>query len=250
MTKPNKSSFLVSLLLLTMGTLLLPFISSCGKGANANPTGLNTQLQIVNLSPDILPVNLYLNFIKENTTNYTYPTNSGYFYISTLQPPMQLRTATLAPINLVTIDSTVALKANSKYTLFITGFRSDNSIKNSLLLLDTATIPPLGRGIVRFVHCSPTSGLLDLRANDSTAKQWKSIGFDSVSKYVQLPVGNYNFTINLSSLPGNVQFQLPNVTIQDGRAYTIYTQGIVGRTDSVAFGAAILTNNLLLKTNR
>lgn len=248
MAKPNKSSFLVSLLLVTVGTLLLPFISSCGKGANANPTGLNTQLQIVNLSPDILPVNLYLNFIKENSTNYTYPTNSGYFYISTLQPPMQLRTATLAPINLVTIDST--LKANSKYTLFITGFRSDSSIKNSLLLLDTATVPPLGRGLVRFIHCSPTSPPLDLKANGTGSTQWTAIAFNKVSKYVQLPVGNYNFTINLSTSPDNVQFQLSNVTIQDGRAYTIYTQGIVGRTDTVAFGAAILTNNLLLKTTR
>ncbi len=250
MTKPNKNGFLVSLLLVIVGTLLLPFVSSCGKGANANPTGLNTQLQIVNLSPDIQPVNLYLNFIKENTTNYTYPNNSGYFFISTLLPPIQLRSATLAPINLVTVDSTVALKANSKYTLFITGFKSDNSIKKSILLLDTATVPPLGRGIVRFVHCSPTSAPLDLRANDSTAKQWTNIAFDSVSKYVQLPVGNYNFTINLTSSPSNVQFRLPNVTIQDGRAYTIYTQGIVGRTDSVAFGAAILTNNLLLKTTK
>lgn len=250
MTKPNKNGFLVSLLLVIVGTLLLPFVSSCGKGANANPTGLNTQLQIVNLSPDIQPVNLYLNFIKENTTNYTYPNNSGYFFISTLLPPIQLRSATLAPINLVTVDSTVALKANSKYTLFITGFKSDNSIKKSILLLDTATIPPLGRGIVRFVHCSPTSAPLDLRANDSTAKQWTNIAFDSVSKYVQLPVGNYNFTINLTSSSSNVQFRLPNVTIQDGRAYTIYTQGIVGRTDSVAFGAAILTNNLLLKTTK
>ncbi|MGN8071661.1 DUF4397 domain-containing protein [Mucilaginibacter sp. SG564] len=250
MTNPNKSSLLVSLLLITVGTLLLPFLSSCGKGANANPTGLNTQLQIVNLSPDIQPVNLYLNFLKENTTSYTYPTNSGYFFISTLLPPVQLRTATLAPINLVTIDSTVALKANSKYTLFITGFRSDNSIKKSMLLLDTATVPPLGRAIVRFVHCSPTSAPLDLRANGIGTALWTKIPFDSVSKYVQLPVGNYNFTINLNTSPDNAQFTLPNVTIQDGRAYTIYTQGIVGRTDSVAFGAAILTNNLLLKTTK
>ncbi|MEZ2334035.1 DUF4397 domain-containing protein [Mucilaginibacter sp. RCC_168] len=248
MTKPNKSSFLVSLLLITAGTLLLPFISSCGKGANANPTGLNTQLQIINLSPDIQPVNLYLNFIKESTTAYTYPTGSGYFFISTLTPPLQLRSATLAPVNLITINST--LKANSKYTLFITGFKSDSSIKKSILLLDTATVPPLGRGIVRFVHCSPTSAPLDLKANGTSAKLWTNIAFDSVSKYVQLPVGNYNFTINLNASQDNVQFQLPNVTIQDGRAYTIYTQGIVGRTDSVAFGAAVLTNNLLLKTNR
>jgi hypothetical protein len=248
MATPNKSSFLVSLLLITAGTLLLPFVSSCGKGANANPTGLNTQLQIVNLSPDIQPVNLYLNFIRESTTTYTYPTGSGYFFISTLVPPLQLRSATLAPINLITIDS--VLKPNSKYTLFITGFKKDSTIKKSILSLDTATIPPLGRGLVRFVHASPTSPRLDLKANGTAAKQWTSIAFDSVTSYVQLPVGNYNFTINVSTTQNKIETQLSNITIQDGRAYTIYTQGIVGRTDSVAFGAAVLTNNLLLKVTQ
>ncbi|WP_183563995.1 DUF4397 domain-containing protein [Mucilaginibacter sp. SP1R1] len=246
MAKQNKSNFLVSWCLFTMGVLVLPFIASCGKGANANSSGLNTQLQIINLSPDALPLSLYLNYIKESTATYTYTNNSGYFFLSTLQPPLQLRTATTSPTNVLTITNT--LLSNAKYTLFVTGFKSDSSIKNSILSLDTATLPAIGRGKVRFVNASPSSPALDLKANGTAVAD--SLPFNKVSLYVQVPVGNYNFTINANRTPDKIETTLLNVTIQDGRAYTIYTQGIVGRTDSVAFGAAVLTNNLLLKTTQ
>lgn len=245
MATQNKSGLLVSLFLITVGIVLLPFISSCGKGANANPSGLNTRLQILNLSPDVGPLNLYLNFIKESTAIYSYPTNSGYFFISTLTPPLEMRTFANAPVRVLIVDST--LKANAKYTLFITGYRNDKdtSIKNSILSLDTVTLPAIGRGKVRFINASPGSPTLDLRANDTVA--FNTVAFNKLTSYIQLPVGNYNFTINAHATPGKIEYTLPNVTIQDGRAYTIYTQGLVGRSDSVAFGANVLTNNLLEK---
>ncbi|MEN0056817.1 MAG: DUF4397 domain-containing protein [Mucilaginibacter sp.] len=250
MATPNKGGLLVSLFL--VGTLLLPFISSCGKGANANASGLNTQLQIVYLSPDAQPTNLYLNTIKESATQYTYPNNSGYFFLSSLLPPVELRTATVNALTVLRIDS--ALKPNSKYTLFVTGYRfgtdTTMDIKHSILSLDTATLPAIGRAKVRFANTSPSSPNLDLRANDTTNKVLMDVHFNKITPYVQLPVGNYNFTISNHATPTKVEFTLPNIPLQDGRAYTIYTQGIVGRTDSVAFGANVLTNNLLLPSSQ
>ena len=246
MATQNKSGLLISLFL--VGIFLLPFISSCGKGANANASGLNTQLQIVYLSPDAQPTNLYLNTVKESANVYSYPNNSGYFFLSTLVPPLELRTAALNATTVLRIDS--ALKANSKYTLFVTGYRADSSITRSILSLDTATLPALGKAKIRFAHTSPSSPNLDLRANDTTNKVLMNVPFDTITGYVQLPAGNYNFTISNHATPTKVEFTLSNVTLQDGRAYTIYTQGIVGRTDSVAFGANVLTNNLLLPTTQ
>jgi len=250
MATPNKSGLLISLFM--VGIFLLPFISSCGKGANANASGLNTQLQIVDLSPDAQPLNLYLNSIKESTNQYTYPNNSGYFFLSSLIPPLDLRTATVSAINVLRVDS--VLRPNAKYTLFVTGYRfgtdSTMSVSRSMLSLDTATVPPHGLAIVRFAHTSPSSPNLDLRANDSTTKVLQDVKFNTITKYVKLPAGNYNFTISAHATPTKVETSLLNVTVQDGRAYTIYTQGIVGRTDSVAFGANVLTNNLLLPTTQ
>lgn len=225
--------------------LLVCFIASCGKSNNI--TGANTQLQIINLSSDIGPLNLFINSVKQSLTTYTYTNNSGYFFLNSLTPPIQFRTADAAALNIPYEIDTV-LRSNSKYTLFITGYKADGTIKNSVLSLDTATLPAIGRAKVRFANMSPSSPNLDIRANDTLA--FNNVKFDSISRYISLPTGNYNFTINAHSTPTKVEITLTNVTIQDGRAYTIYSQGIVGRTDSVAFGAAVLTNNLLIKATQ
>jgi hypothetical protein len=249
MANQHKNSFLLSFSLLVAIALVLPFISSCGKNSNANPAGLNTQLQIINLSPDAQPFNLYQRTIKQSTTTYTYPNNSDYFFLGTLDPPLQLRTATTAPVVLpFQIDT--ALKANSKYTLFVTGYRADSSIKNSMLSLDTATLPSIGNAKIRFAHTSPSSPTLNLRINDTLSKVFENRPFNTISKYVTIPAGSYNLTIATFKTPTKIEYTIPNVTIQDGHAYTIYTIGIVGRTDSVAFGAAVLNNNLLIKTTQ
>lgn len=247
MNNQHKNGILLSFSLLIAITILLPFISSCGKTSNANPAGLNTQLQILNLSPDAQPLNLYQGTIKQSTTTYTYPNNSDYFYLGTLNPPLQLRTATTAPVVIpFQIDTT--LRTNAKYTLFITGYRADSSIKNSMLSLDTAGLPAIGNAKIRFAHTSPSSPTLNLRVNDTLSKVLENRAFNTISKYIEIPAGTYNFTISTFKTPTKIEFSMPGISIQDGHAYTIYTRGIVGRADSVAFGAGILNNNLLIKT--
>lgn len=242
MANQNKNGFLASLLAFVLVVMVLPFIASCGKSTNI--TGSNTQLQIINLSPDVHPINLFINSINQgNGVTYTYPNNSGYFFLQTLTPPIQFRTAVAAAVNIPFQIDTV-LRSNAKYTIFITGYLADGSIKKSILSLDTATIPPLGRAKIRFANTSPSSPALDLRANDTLA--FSNVKFDSISHYINIPTGNYNFTINVNGISGTTAFKISNFTLLDGSAYTIYTQGIVGRTDSVAFGAAVLTNNLLI----
>jgi hypothetical protein len=244
MTDKHKSRILVSFFIAIVFALFTCGISSCGKGGNASSVGLNTGIQIVNLSSDIQGLYLYQHFIRYSQTTYTYPNSSGYFYLSTLEPPLQLRSATLSPIILLQFDST--LKANTKYTLFVTGLRKDSTIANSFIVSDNTTLPAIGKGKIRFVHASVSSPALDLRANDTLAI--KGIAFNKVSNYVELPAGSYNFTITKTTTPKVIEKTLPNITIQDGRAYTIYTLGVVGRADSLAFGAGVLTNNLLSKT--
>ncbi len=251
MTNQNKSGLLVSFFALCMVVILLPFISSCGKSNNIS--GSNTQLQIINLSSDVQPLNLYQNSVKQgNGVTYTYPNNSGYFFLQTISPPLQFRTANALAVNIPFQIDTV-LRSNAKYTIFLTGYLKDSSIKNSILSLDTATLPPIGRAKLRFAHTSPSSPDLDIRANDTLLvfdKAKTARKFNTLSPYINLPTGSYNFTISVHTTPSKVEYTLQNITLLDGRAYTIYTQGIVGRTDSVAFGAGVLTNNLLSKTTQ
>ncbi|MDB5132605.1 MAG: hypothetical protein JWR02_2354 [Mucilaginibacter sp.] len=229
----NLPLFIVGLLLLTLG------IASCGKQASNSPVGLNIQYQILNLSPDLFPVNLYVDNQPVNsiTNPFVYNVNHNYFYVPSVDTPYQIRTALSSGLTLFSRHD--ILKSGLKYTLFITGASSDHSLAE-IFTTDTASAPVIGRGKLRFVNASPTATTgLDISANGTTA--FSKIPYKTVSKYIELPIGNYDLQVKATGST-NILKDLPAVTIQDGRLYTLYSYGYTTRIDTAAFNAAILIN--------
>jgi len=220
------------------GLLLMAGIISCGKPNNVIPVGANIQFQVVNLSPDLRPINLWVGFVKRNSA-YSYPAPSGYFSMASVDTPLQIRSAlaNVSTANLVSLDT--LLKANTKYTLFVTGLRVDSTI-TGIFTTDTSSTSTPGRGKVRFVNASPRSAGLDVTANGTTA--FTNRAYKSVSKFIEMAPGSYEFKISPTGAPTNVLKALPLLSVQDGKLYTIYSYGIVGRTDSTAFGAGVIAN--------
>jgi len=218
--------------------LLMAAVVSCSKPNTVIPVGTNIQFQVVNLSPDLRPVNLWVGFQKRNIA-YSYPTPSGYFSMASVDTPFQIRSAlaTVSTANLVTIDT--ILRANTKYTLFVTGMRADSTV-TGIFTKDTSSTSTPGRGKIRFVNASPRSANLDVTANGTAA--FTNRAYKSVSKFIEMAPGNYEFKITPTGLPLNALKILPQVTIQDGKLYTIYSYGIAGRVDSAAFGAGVIAN--------
>ncbi|MCC8408677.1 DUF4397 domain-containing protein [Mucilaginibacter sp. UR6-1] len=239
----HKSNLLLTLTLLVAGVMFFPLISSCTKNGNINPTEAKIEYQVINLSYDALPLNLYVKLLKQNTSVFRYPTPSGYFGLTTIDTPFQIRSAaTGSVVNLLKIDST-NLSRETKYSLFITGSRAQNTL-SYIFLVDTSTVPRVGRGKIRFVNASPrvnggADGLV-LTANETEA--FKQQKFNTASDYIELPAGIYDFKIKPFGSPTQTLEEIENTTIQDGRLYTIYAYGRPSFTDSTAFGAAILTN--------
>jgi len=228
---------MVFLFLCSIGIMIISFIASCGKGPNAAPSSANIQFQVVNLSPDLLPVNLYISFNKQNTNPFSYPIASGYFSLKNIDTPIQVRSATLAlsAINIISLNN--VLKSNIKYTLFITGLRADTIIP--ILTVDTASLPGIGRGKIRFVNVSPGSGGLDITANGSPA--FKNQLYTKVSPFIEIPPGTYDFKI-MPTGTSTVISDMPNISVQDGKIYTLYSYGIYGGADSVKFSSAVISN--------
>lgn len=222
------------LFLIVTGVMLVPMLSSCGKDSPASPTGLNTQLNIINVGPDRFPVDFYINLRKQNKVSYTYSIPSGYFYLASQDIPIQLRTQ----LNQIVFNKDSALAVNCKYTVFVTGLVSEKT-NTTIFVTDTDTAPTLGRTKVRFINASAKAVNLDIYANGTLA--FPSRGFISVSKYLEIPAGIYDFKICPAGTQA-VLADLPNTTVQEGRLYTLYTRGVVGRTDSAAFAASLLTN--------
>ncbi len=235
-TNKNFNLFYYPGLLLVYAFFIIT-ISSCGKQGNASPTGLNVQYEILNLSPDLFPVNLYINNLKVNASPIIFGLNTGYFYVPSIDTPYQIRTTLI--IGNTIFSRHDILKPGVKYSLFISGSNSNGSLKQ-VFTVDTISTPPIGRGRVRFLNVSPsTTTGLDVYANDTLA--FKNVAYTTISKYLELPVGSYNFGINSTGSSSTLK-TLPGITIQDGRLYTLYAYGYTNRIDSAAFNAALITN--------
>ena len=246
MDRKKNTGLSALLFLITGACLFASFISSCGKNSSANATTLNIQYQVINLSPDLGPISLYIDNHNYNNNTYYYPSPSGYFYLSSIDTPFQVRPApntTGVPVqtyNIFSIDT--ILKPAYKYTLFVTGFNSNKSLSYNLLT-DITTAPPTGQGKVRFINLSPQSSPFEVLVNGTPDPAFTNLQYTKVSPFINIPAGTYNFQVYpTGNTTGGIIGSESNVTIQDGRAYTIYSYGVVGHTDSLAFGMGVITN--------
>jgi len=227
------------------GLAAVLFTSSCGKGSK-NTTSQNTLYQVVNLSPTVGPVSLYINYSIYNNYSFYYPNPSGYFNLSSTQVPFQIRSSPNQLSGTVVIAGNIitrsdVLAPNTRYTLFVTGLAADTI--TPVFLVDTAPAPPKGRGKVRFLNASPEAPNFDIAANGYLDTGFTNIAYNHVSSYVEMPAGNYNFQVYKHGDKTNVLSTLQNVTIQDGRLYTLYSRGVVGHTiDTLAFGLGAIVN--------
>lgn len=243
MYKKDNKGLSVFLSLFALIFIGMPFISSCGKSSSSSASALNIQYQIVNLNSGIGSVDLYVNYIKVNSYSYFYPNASGYFFLPSITTPFQIRPGTsltpgtVAPSsNILSLDS--VLKPNLRYTLMIMGSGKDSVFY--IFTADTSSAPKIGKGKVRFVNASPSSmGQLTVTANDTAA--FSAVPFKTMTKFIELTAGTYDFKMYQTGSP-TVLRDVPNVTIQDGRLYTLYSYGLANRTDSLAFGSGFLTN--------
>ncbi|TWJ02556.1 uncharacterized protein DUF4397 [Mucilaginibacter frigoritolerans] len=224
------------------GVLFISSIQSCGKSGAASAAGLNIQYEILNLSPNLGYISLYIDYNQVNslTTPYIYGVNSGYFYVPSVDIPYQFRPFIYNGNSGTTLFSrSDSLKTGLKYSLFITG-TAVNGVPQQLFTVDTATEPAIGRAKIRFVNVSPSAtGGLDMYANGTLA--FGAQLYPTNSKFIEVPVGNYDIQIKAAGGTAILSEQ-STVTVQDGRLYTIYAYGYTTRSDSAAFNSGFITN--------
>ncbi|MGN6396176.1 MAG: DUF4397 domain-containing protein [Mucilaginibacter sp.] len=221
------------------GLWLVSIISSCGKGPQNEAINLNIRYEVLNLSPDVFPLDIYFNYIKANSGHLTFGVNQGYFNVPSLVSPSYLRSSDIR-VDTPLLKLTDTLKRNVQYSLFITGDVANNSIK-TIFTVDTATLPKVGRGKIRFVDASPSgSAGLDVYANNT--KAFSKIAYPKFSDFIEIPNGFYDFKITATG-SSTVLKTITNVQIQDGSLYTLYAYGYTNRADSAAFNAAFITNH-------
>lgn len=234
-----KRNMLIWMLVIFGGGWLCASVSSCGKATTGSPQLLNIQYHVLNLSPDLLPVDLFVDIRQINTSPYNFAIDQGYFYVPSTDTPYQIRSAISTGTTWLQRDD--ILKSGAKYTLYIVGAVADNSL-TSILTVDTGLSPPAGTGGLRLVNVSPTAtGGLDLYANGTTSKYFQRVVYKQVSAYDYLPAGNYDLQVDATGTT-TILSEQPAVTIQNGRLYTIYAYGYTSRGDSAGFATQVTRN--------
>jgi hypothetical protein len=245
MNNNNPGLSVLNMIYVLMAWLFIaPVLSSCSSNSNVvNPSSTTTRLLVVNASPDAGPLTAFVNNIQLGNsgnvlalrTYFRYAAIPSYYGIGNGYITMQLRT----DHNIGLTTDTATIVVNKSYSLFLVGLNSIDSL-STIFTADTSKLPPLGSGKIRFINASPRTPALSLSANGTSA--FANIAFKQVSPYIQIPVGTYDFKVTATGAPTNVLTDLPLTTVQDGRLYTLYTRGLVGRTDTAALNLSVITN--------
>lgn len=220
-------------------------LASCnGNSTTVSPSSSTTKLVVINASPDVGPIQAYINtYVLGITTGtsaqrtyFRYSTTPVYYSIGTGLLTLQLRTENS---KIQYSSDTVTTVSNRGYSLFMVGLAAKDSI-TSLLVKDDPTPPALGKGRMRFINVSPRTQGMDVYVNGALG--FTKIAYKGISPYIELPAGIYDFKMTATGSAANGLADLPRITIQDGKVYTLYSKGMVGRIDTAAIGLNIITN--------
>lgn len=231
MKKPKL--FFVGLILVFLG---LTFFS-CSNSGGITPTRY-ARLQVVNTLAGSTPFNFYLNSVIQSKSTITFPASSGYISVTPGQKYFQASFAT-TPL-LYFYFSYITLGVDSNYSVFVTGLSGKDS---SIVTYDNLAGPSNGKAKVRFINTSTNSVPLDITIN--AVLGYKSVAYKSVSPFIEVPAGTYEFKAYPTGTTNNTLATLSNQTLADGKVYTLYAAGQTGSTTAnAAFGLNLITNLL------
>ncbi|WP_342646916.1 DUF4397 domain-containing protein [Mucilaginibacter sp. CSA2-8R] len=242
----KKGSVFYFLFLLNASVLLFAALISCSKNNTSIPTSSNVRLQVIQLSPNSYTANLFMANLRVGTSSFSYGNTPNYFYLPRTDTALQIR---ISRDSVQAFNNDTKLLDNKRYSLFFLGLYGDTTSARKLRTLvttdDAEELPPVGKGgKLRFLNGSPnTNGSFDIWANGSLLI--KGVAFAKVSNFTTLPAGNYTFRVYQANTSVNSIGELANVTVQDGRLYTLYSRGLVGRavSDTAAFNLSVVPNN-------
>ena len=190
-------------------------------------------VRVLHASPDAPAVDVYLDdAIVGPLTNVPFGAISDYLQIPAGAHNIKVyATGTTAdPV----IDADVTLTAGAAYTVAATGALADITAQ----VLEDDPSPTSSSAKVRVVHFSADAPAVDVATAGSTVEEAvvKGLAYPNATDYLALPGGTYDLEVRLAG-DTTVALPLADVTIQDGRAYSVFA---VGSAASPAVGGNAL----------
>jgi hypothetical protein len=190
-------------------------------------------VRVLHASPDAPAVDVYLDDnIVDALTNVPFGAISDYLKVPAGAHNVKVYATgtTSSPV----IDADLTLAAGKAYTVAATGAVAD--IKAQVLQDDAKPVASTAK--VRVVHFSADAPAVDIATAGSAVDEAvvKNLAYPDATDYLALPGGTYDLEVRLAG-ETTVALALPNVKVQDGRAYSVFA---VGSAASPAVGGNAL----------
>ena len=223
------------ILSLTLAATAFMFIGCSEDESPVTPTTPSTSLvKVIHASPDAPGVDL----LVDNTvagTNLTFPNNTGYLTVNSGTRNVKVNvTGTQTTV----IEANVDFMKDMNYSVFAV-----NSVANiePLLIQDDLTAPAQGKAHVRFIHLSPDAPAVDITLTDGTVV-FGNKAFKEFTAFTPIDAGTFDLQVRVAGT-NIVALDLPGITVESGKIYTVFAKGFLNGTGQQVLGAQIIVNN-------
>lgn len=211
-------------------------LAACSDDNNTTaptPTA-KANVMVVHASPDAPGVDL----LVDNTvagTNLTFPNNTGYLEVNAGTRNVKVN---VTGTSTTVIQANLNLVENKSYSVFAV---NQVSAIEPLVFEDNLSNPASGKAHVRFIHLSPNAPAVNITLTDGTIV-FENVSFKGSVNFTPLDAATYNLQVRDAATNQTVVLELPNITLQAGKIYTVFAKGLLGETGNQALGAQIIVN--------
>lgn len=223
-----------SLAIVTFITVISLAACSDDNNTTAPTPTAKANVMVVHASPDAPGVDL----LVDNTvagTNLTFPNNTGYLEVNAGTRNVKVN---VTGTSTTVIQANLNLVENKSYSVFAV---NQVSAIEPLVFEDNLSNPASGKAHVRFIHLSPNAPAVNITLTDGTIV-FENVSFKGSVNFTPLDAATYNLQVRDAATNQTVVLELPNITLQAGKIYTVFAKGLLGETGNQALGAQIIVN--------
>lgn len=177
------------------------------------------RVRVVHASPDAPAVDVLVNGAKA-FTNAPFKGITAYAPLAAGSYKVQVvPTGAMTP---VVIDATLALEANTDYTVVAMGKLANIG---PVVLKDNNAAPAAGKAHVRIVHASPDAPAVDIAVKGGPVL-FSNLAFKAASAYAPVDAGTYDLEVRAAGTT-TVALPLPGVKLEAGKIYTFFAMGLL-----------------------
>lgn len=197
------------------------------------PAASKSNVMVIHSSPNAPAVDLLVDNQLAGT-NLTFPNNTGYLEVNSGSRNTKVN---VTGTNTTVIEANLSLVQNTAYSVFAV----DSVSKiGAVVLTDDLSTPATGKAHVRFVHLSPDAPAVDITLANGTVV-FPNRAFKEFTAFTPLDAGTYNLQVRVAGT-STVALDLPGITLQAGKIYTVFAKGFLTGTGAQALGAQIIVN--------